>query len=44
MNQLSIDEIIALAVPLDANGMPVCKIEEINFDEMTFICLSCYAE
>lgn len=43
-NQLSIDEIIALAIPLDSKGTPLCKIEEINFDEISMICLSCYAE
>lgn len=43
-NRLSIEEIIALAIPLDSNGVPQCKIEDINFDELSLICLSCYAE
>lgn len=43
-SHLSIEEIIALSIPLDANGLPLCKIEEINFDEISYICLNCYAE
>ena len=41
---LSIEEVIALTIPLDTNGNPLCKIEDMNFDEISFICLSCYAE
>ena len=43
-NLLSIEEIIALTIPMDANGVPLCKVDEINFDEISLICLSCYAE
>lgn len=43
-NNLSIEEVIALTIPLGPTGTPLCKIDEINFDELSFICLSCYAE
>lgn len=43
-NVLSIEEVIALSIPLDANGNPLCKVEDMNFDEMSLICLNCYAE
>lgn len=43
-NNLSIEEVIALSIPLDPTGNPLCKIDEMNFDEISFICLSCYAE
>jgi ribosomal protein L40E len=43
-NNLSIEEVIALSIPLDANGNPQCKVEDLNFEEMALICLNCYAE
>ena len=44
LNHLSIEEIIALSIPLDSNGTPLTKVEDVNFDEISMICLSCYAE
>ena len=41
---LSVEEIIALAIPLDNQGKPLCIVEDINFEEISLICLSCYAE
>jgi hypothetical protein len=43
-NHLSIEEIVALTIPLDSNGTPLCNIDDINFEEVNLICLSCYAE
>jgi ribosomal protein L40E len=43
-NKLAIEEVIALSIPLDPHGVPLCKIEDIKFEDISYICLSCYAE
>lgn len=43
-SRLSFEEVVALCIPMDSNGNATCNIEDINFDDVTLICLNCYAE
>ena len=43
-NKLSLEELIALTVPLDKDGSPLVDLKDINLDEISLICLDCYAK
>jgi hypothetical protein len=43
-NKLSLEELIALTIPLDKEGNPLVELKDINLDEIPLICLDCYAK
>ena len=43
-SKLSIEEVMALVVPLNEDFTTKGDIEKIDFDNVDYLCLNCYAE
>ena len=43
-SQLSIEEVMALVVPLNEDFTAKKEVENIDFDSIDYLCLNCYAD